>query len=215
MMSRKLFFCAFVFYCVLSSSASLLQAGYIYPLEIFTNNGSFCDSGDLDLYVAVSKGEAGRVNFTFYNESLIDSSIARIYFDDDSVLDISAITEGAGTSFSQHATPRNLPSGNSLEPPFVATEGFSFNSQPPRPQNGVNPGEWLRITFDINGNTFAAVINGLDTGAIRIGTHIIALPDGSSESAIAIPEPVTIALLGLGGLVLTRRRRKKICRDLG
>ncbi|GAH65640.1 unnamed protein product [marine sediment metagenome] len=186
----------------------MLQAGYIYPLEIFTNNGSFCDSGDLDLYVVVSKGEAGRVDFTFYNESLIDSSIARIYFDDDSLLDISAITEGAGTSFSQPATPGNLPSGKSLEPPFVATEGFSFNSQPPRPQSGVNPGEWLRITFDINGSTFAAVINGLDTGAIRIGTHIIALPDGSSESAIVVPEPVTIALLGLGGLALIRRRRK-------
>jgi len=207
-MSRKIFFCAFVFYCVLSTSASLLQAGYIYPLEIFTNNGSFCDSGDLDLSVVVSKGEAGRVDFTFYNESLIDSSIARIYFDDDSLLDISAITEGAGTSFSQPATPGNLPSGKSLEPPFVATEEFSFNGQPPRPQSGVNPGEWLRITFDINGSTFAAVINGLDTGAIRIGTHIIALPDGSSESAIAVPEPVTIALLGLGGLALIRRRRK-------
>jgi len=207
-MSRKIFFCAFVFYCVLSTSASLLQAGYIYPLEIFTNNGSFCDSGDLDLSVVVSKGEAGRVDFTFYNESLIDSSIARIYFDDDSLLDISAITEGAGTSFSQPATPGNLPSGKSLEAPFVATEGFSFNGQPPRPQSGVNPGEWLRITFDINGSTFAAVINGLDTGAIRIGTHIIALPDGSSESAIAVPEPVTIALLGLGGLALIRRRRK-------
>jgi len=209
-MSRKLFFCAFVFYCVLRSSASLLQAAYIYPLEIFTNNGSFCDSDDLDLYVVVSKGEAGRVNFTFYNESLIDSSIARIYFDDDSLLDFSDITEGAGTSFSQPATPGNLPSGNSLEPPFVATEGFSFNGQPPRPQSGVNPGEWLRITFDINGSTFAAVINGLDTGAIRIGTHIIALPDGSSESTIAVPEPATIALLGLGGLALIRQRHKKI-----
>lgn len=207
-MSKKLFFCAFVFYCVLSTSASLLQAGYIYPLEIFTNNGSFCDSGDLDLYVVVSKGEAGRVNFTFYNESLIDSSIARIYFEDDSLLDISAITEGAGTSFSQPATPGNLPSGKLLEPPFVATEGFSFNSQPPRPQSGVNPGEWLRIAFDINGSMFVAVINGLDTGTIRIGTHIIALPDGSSESAIAVPEPATIALLGLGGLALLRRRRK-------
>ena len=87
-MSRKIFFCAFVFYCVLSTSASLLQAGYIYPLEIFTNNGSFCDSGDLDLSVVVSKGEAGRVDFTFYNESLVESSIARIYFDDNSLLGV-------------------------------------------------------------------------------------------------------------------------------
>ena len=185
---------------------STAHATAVYPFDIFTNNGSYYNSPAIDLYVEVSDG-GDYIDFTFCNESLVESSIARIYFDDDSLLDTSAITEGAGTSFSQHATPRNLPSGKSLEPPFVATEGFSFNGQAPRPQSGVNPGEWLRITFDINGSTFAAVINGLDTGAIRIGTHIIALPDGSSESAIAVPEPATIALLGLGGLALIRRKR--------
>ncbi len=205
-MRGKPFFNGLVFCCVLCASASLLQAT-IYPLEIFTNNGIYYNSPDLDLHVVVSNGEAGQVDFTFYNESLLESSIARIYFDDNSLLSIAGITEGEGTSFSQPATPGSLPGGNSLEPPFVTSEEISFDGDSPSPHLGVNPGEWLQITFNINGGKFAAVIDGLDTGAIRIAAHIIALPDGSSESAVTVPEPATICLLGLGSLVLLRRRK--------
>jgi len=198
---------------VLSTSASLLQASYTYPLEIFTNNGSFCNSSDLNLYVEVSNGKAEQVDFTFHNKSLIDSSIARIYFDDDLVLsdlllNIVDITGGPGTSFSQPATPGNLPGGNLLVPQFVATEEFSFDGDPPVFHNGINPGEQLQITFNINGGTVAAVIDGLNTNTIRVGTHVIALPDGSSESAVVTPEPATVALLGLGSLSLLCRRRR-------
>jgi len=207
-MSRKRFFlCGFVFFFVLGIPASSLYANYVYPLEIFTDNGGYNDSPYLDFYVEVSNGGAGRVDFTFYNESLIDSSIARIYFDDTSLLDIAGITEGAGTSFSQPATPSNLPSGNSLDPPFVTTEEFCFNSGPPRPHSGVNPSEWVRITFDLRtGGTFEDVIDRLNTSALRIGAHFIALPDGSSESAVNMPEPVTICLFGLGVIALLRKR---------
>jgi len=205
-MRGKPFFYGLVFCCVLCASASLLQAGYVYPLEVITNNGIYYDSGDLDLYVVVSDGAAGQVDFIIYNESLVESSIARIYFDDNSLLGVAGITEGDGTSFGQPGTPSNLPGGNSLEPQFVTSEEISFDGDSPSPHNGVNPGEWLQITFNINGGTFAAVIDGLNTGAIRIATHVIALPDGSSESAVTVPEPVTVCLLGLGTLVLLRRR---------
>lgn len=204
-MCRKFFFYSFVFYCVLGTSASLLQASYVYPLGIFTDNGSYYDSGDLNCYVEVSNGGTDLVDFTFYNESLINSSIASIYFDNDSLLDIVSITEGTGTSFNHPAKPSNLPGANLLTPSFVTTDEFSFNGEPPKPHNGVNPGEWVQITFDITGSTFAAVIDELNTGSIRVGTHIIALPDGSSESAV-VPEPTTICLLGLGSLALVRRR---------
>ena len=207
-MGRKFIFCGLVFYFVLGASSSLLQASYVYPLGIFTSNGIYCDSVDLNLYVEISVGGAELVDFTFYNESLIDSSIARIYFDDDLLLDVVGITEGAGTLFNQPAKPGNLPAGNLLDPPFVATEEISFTSGPPRPHNGVNPGQWVRITFDITGSTFADVIDELDTGGIRVGTHIIALPDGSSESALAVPEPLTVCLLGLGAMALLRRGQK-------
>jgi hypothetical protein len=207
-MSKKLFLFSLVFYCVLATRSSPLHAAYIYQLEAFTNNGAYYNSGDLDLYVVVSDPQPGQVDFTFHNESFIDSSIARIYFDDSSFLDIAGITEGLGTSFGQPATPGNLPAGKTLEPPFVAADEFSFKGGPPGPQNGVNPGEWLQISFNLNnGTTFGTLIDYLDAGALRIGAHVIALPDGSSESVITIPEPATVAFLGLGTLFLLRKRR--------
>lgn len=192
---------------VLGLPGGVSRAAVVYPFEIFTNNGSYYNSPDLDLYVEVSEGQ-GQVDFTFYNESLINSSIARIYFDDGSLSGTADITEGAGTSFSQSATPGNLPAGRLLDPPFETAGGFSFASDAPRPHSGVNPGERFTIAFDlINGGSFQSVIDELDTGGLRIGVHIIALPDGSSESAIAVPEPATIFLLGLGTLALLRKRR--------
>ena len=208
-MNKKVFFCACVFLCALGTSPSVLKAGYVCPLEIFTNNGSYNDSSDIVLYVEVSDGGTGRVDFTFFNESLVNSAIAAIYFDDGLLLDIAAITNGLGTSFSQPATPHNLPAGNTLNPPFVTTENFSIDGDSPPPKNGVNPGEWVRITFTLKGDgEFGNVIDQLDSGIIRIGMHLIALPDGSSESAVNTPEPMTAALLMLSSLSLFYRRRK-------
>jgi hypothetical protein len=207
-MSKKLFLFGLVFYCVLATPCLPLRAAYIYNLEAFTNNGAYYNSGDLNLYVVVSDPQPGQVDFTFHNASLVDSSIARIYFDNSSLLDIAGITEGLGTSFSQPATPGNLPAGKTLEPPFVAADEFSFKGGPPGPENGVNPGEWLQISFNLNnGATIGTVIEYLDAGTLRIGAHVIALPDGSSESLITVPEPATIAFLGLGTLLFLRKRR--------
>jgi len=197
---------------VLCLPGSGLQASYVYPIKIFTNNDGYFNRADIKLSVEVS-GSADQVDFAFYNKSLIDSSIARIYFDDSSLLNIASITEGPGTSFSWSATPRNLPGGKLLEPDFVATVGLSVGSKPPRPHNGINatggaePLEWLRITFDLTEDgTLATVIDELNSGVLRIGVHLIGLPDGSSESVITVPEPTTMALLGLGALSLLRKR---------
>ncbi len=207
-MSRKFLLFGLIFPFVLGISARPLHAGYIYPIEIFTDNGGFYDSNDIALYVEVSNGTAGRVDFTFYNESLFDCSIARIYFDVGSFSDVAGITDGPGTSFSRSATPHNLPSGNTLEPSFVTDEDFSFDSDPAPPQNGVNPGEWVRITFalKING-TLEDVIDGLNTCTIRVGAHVIALPDESSESAVTVPEPTSFSLIAIGVLAFLKKRR--------
>jgi hypothetical protein len=140
------------------------------------------DAGDNDWYESTNWDPDGsplssdQVDFTFYNESSIDFSIARIYFDDNLLLDVTGITEGLGTSFSQPATIGNLPGGNLLEPPFVTTEEFSFKGAPASPQNGVNPGEWVQIAFDLKDNCiFKDVIDKLNTNTMRLGTHVIAL----------------------------------------
>lgn len=193
---------------------SSVRANIVYQLEVFTSNREvtscreYHDSSVLNLYVEVSNGENDQVNFTFYNENSIDSSIARIYFSDGGglLIDIADITNGPGTSFNRLARPGNLPRGNTFEPPFMTADGLSADSAPPLPHNGVNPGEWVRFTLDNNG-TFENVIDGLNTGSIRIGMHVIALPDGSSVTAVVVPEPGTLMLLGTAGVWIFTRKR--------
>lgn len=189
---------------VLSMYASPLKAGIVYPLEVFTSNGGYYASSDFNLYVEVVQ-HISTVDFSFHNESLFGSSITRIYFDENPLLGVVDIVEGSGTSFSISAVPANLPAGRLLDPLFKS--GFGIGSDPARPHNGLNPGEWVTLNFDlINGATPAAVTDALDNGSLRIGVHVIALPDGSSESAVSIPEPVTLLLLSLGAVMLIRKR---------
>ncbi len=184
-----------------------LHATVVYPLEVFTNNGGYYDSPDLDLYVEVVDRES-RIDFIFHNESIIDSSIARIYFEGGSFLSFAEIIEEPGTSFNPSATPAKLPGANLLELPLLTTYEFSFGSDSAMPHNGLNPGEWLMATFDlINSGTFQSVVDELNTGFLWIGSHVIALPDGSSESAIAVPEPAALFLLWFGALALLRKPR--------
>ncbi len=184
-----------------------LYATVVYPLEVFTNNGGYHDSPDLDLYVEVVDRES-QVDFIFHNESIIDCSIARIYFEGSSFLSFAEMIEGPGTSFNPSATPAKLPGANLLEPSLLTTYEVSFDSDPAVPYNGINPGEWVMTTFDlINSGTFQSVVDELNTGVLWIGVHVIALPDGSSESAIAVPEPAALFLLCFGALALLRKRR--------
>ncbi len=180
------------------------------PFEIFTTNGAHYDDSNVDLRMDVTDG-TGIAEFTFYNNSTVDAdcSIARIYFDDGTLLDINSIeSSGSGVKFNQiFPGPGNLPGGELLDPPFVADLEFSIGAEGTPPHKGIdNPGEWLKVTFDlINGGTLDDVIDELGNGTLRVGMHVIAFPDGSSEAAV--PEPATIALLGFGALALLRKRR--------
>lgn len=195
-------------FCV-AMCGSCLEAGVVYPLEIFTSSGGYYDSPDLILYVEVIDSQS-TIDFMFRNESSIDSSIVRVYLDDSPLLGNVNIVSGPGTSFSQPAAPKNLPGAKLLEPPFDVTDGFSIGADAPTSQNGVNPDEWLQITFDLaNNGTFEDVLSQLDDGTLRVGIHIIGLgPEDGSESAVTVPEPATFVLFGIGVLLtLTRKRR--------
>lgn len=208
-MRRVSLIIAFVAAILFGLPVNVLHATTIFPLEIFTADGDYYDSPDLDMYVAVfGVGAEPQVHFGFHNNSSIQSSIARIYFDDGSLLGIAYITEGPGTYFGYPVSPGDLPGGDLLEPPFETSREFCIGGDPPPSHNGIEPGEWVQISFDlVGGGTVAGVIDELNTGVLRIGVHIIALPDGSSESALAVPEPATLLLLGLGTLALLRKRR--------
>jgi hypothetical protein len=86
---------------------------------------------------------------------------------------------------------------------------LGYHSDSPVEPNGVNPGESLGILFDIlGGNSFANVIDDINSGALRIGIHVQGFASGGSESFVNVPEPATLVLLGVGLIVLAWFGRK-------
>ena len=203
-------------------TATLLAAVVAMPAQavslgfdcITGNLAGDCAIGEAQLSVDITDPGSNQVLFTFNNVGADASSIADVYFDDGTLLGIASIDNSdAGVSFSQLASPPNLPGANNASPPFVTTAGFSADSNPPVQPNGVNPGETLGILFDLqNGGVFPDVVSELTSGMLRIGIHVQGYDTGGSESFVNNPVPVPAAVWlfgsGLLGLVGIARRKK-------
>ena len=204
--------------------ATMPQAkAILYSFQsINANNILNANDRQKQLFVDVS-AVGSQVLFQFQNVGTSPMSITDIYFDDGTLLGLSSISSGAGTSFLRYATPFDLPGGNAANVNFNTSRGFSAGSVSPVLGNGVNPGETVGILFNlIAGQTYADTINamamslahpGVDlTGGLRIGIHVQGFANGQSESFVngrAVPDGgSTIVLLGLGlvGLNFLRRR---------
>ena len=176
---------------------------------ITNNDPADAAIGEAQLFVDVSDELADQVLFTFRNTGPEACAISEIYFDDGVLLGIADIIDNPpDVVFVQGASPPELPGANSIDPPFETTLDFLAESVPPPPHKGVNPGEQLGILFDLQpGQTYQNVINDLNDGGLRIGLHVIAFDSCGSESFVSVPEPATIALLGLGALASFCTRR--------
>ncbi len=147
----------------------------------------------------------GGINFRFYNRGSISSSITDIYFDDGVLTGMEIADPVPGVSFSSGATPPNLPGGNTITPPFVATAFLTADSDSPVQPNGINPGEELSIWFSATGVTYDDIIADLNNGDIRIGLHVQGIGEFSDsfvnvphEGTVFVPEPAVLLLLGSG-----------------
>ena len=177
--------------------------------NITNNDAGDAAIGEAQLSVDVTDPGGNQALFTFLNSGPEASSIADVYFDDNSgqLFSIASIDNSfSGVSFSEGASPGNLPGGNTIG--FSAD--FSADSDPPAQPNGVNPGEELGVLFNLaGGSSFADVIGGMNSGDLLAGIHVQGFASGGSESFVT-PIPPTVLLLGSSLIGLAGIRRKFI-----
>lgn len=185
--------------------------------QCITNTSAVnCATGEDQLSMTITGPAAGQALFTFTNAGPYASSITDLYWESGNLLQamLNANYTSTGTvSFSQGASPSNLPGWNNATPAFHATKGLTADSDTPVVANGVNPGESLGVLFSLqSGMSYTDVLTALDNGSMRVGIHVQAFSTSSSESFInaqTVPVPTAAWLLGSGllGLVGVARRQ--------
>ena len=206
--------------CVLLSALGLAFSLLVAPRPALATPFGFCvtnhsathsASGEAQLSMNVSSLSAGKISFHFSNIGRNAAVIAGVHWDDagSTLLDaIASIVDGPGVSFSANGSPPVLAGGGSIAPPFIGE--FCMNADKPPPKSGVGPGETLDVIFNLKGGvTPAEVIAGINFGELRVGLHVIVVPNGGRESFVDTPEPTPAALSGaaLFGLSVLRRNR--------
>ena len=191
---------------------------------VTNNNAGNCAILEAQMEVEVTSLDANTVQFEFSNSGPLASSIADIYFGDDTPLfnwGTLAVTgdSGSGVAFSTGCSPGDLPGGS-----FDAA-ACSDSDEPPAP-NGVGPSEFVTLTADLlAGKTFADLIGAINED-FQFGIHVQAFANGGSEGGEAdvptdvtdlpvditdVPgaEPTTLLLLGSGLAAVGARLRRR------
>lgn len=189
-------------------------AGHAATFNFFDLDGAGTGvSVQNQMTVDVTQSGVGIVQFLFKNLGPLASNIEQINFDDaaDS-LDSFLSLDNSDPKVNFSVNLANLPQGNNVS--FNSEFGYQATPPPSGPNgNGISVNEFLGISFNLE-NSFQSVLDGLTSGDLRIGMHVIALPDGSSDTLISTPSPVPLPAGGLllagalGGLAALRRRRK-------
>ncbi|MEG4287841.1 PEP-CTERM sorting domain-containing protein [Microcoleus sp. C2C3] len=150
------------------------------------------------------------------NPAALSMFISKVFFDDNGYLSAPVANIGnVGTvEFSGGTGNDQLPQGGNS---FTTNYAFSRN-----PGNGnakgIQAGETLGLKFTGNYNN---VIYALNSGTLRLGLHVQALPGGASDSYISTntqdtPEPLTMlaagAAVGFGTMFKKQRDRAQKAR---
>lgn len=193
-----------------------------------TNNGTGGGIGESQFEVLVNSNGPQQVGFTFKNLGPHESSMTRLFWEDNSGL-LTSLNGWDTTTPSDKKAPykgvdfsggvaNNLPGGNGFG--FDHDYSIQANKKGGFSHNGIGPGEDVTVFFTHTG-LFDELVSAIHSDAplkrIRIGIHAQSFPDGNSNAFLnappqthMIPSP-SAALTGavmLAGLCLRRRPRK-------
>src|SRR5262249_39825197 len=150
------------------------------------HNASVNPAGQFHCLVSDVAGHSDQVTFRFTNNVGVASSIMEVYYDDGPMLGIAALAQQGCSFVGGSANPGSLPGGNNLTPPFNATQSFSADAGSGGPTEGIDTNtDFLEMKFNlINGNTYNNIVAALQSGALRIGMHVINIGNGASDSFV-------------------------------
>jgi hypothetical protein len=191
-------------------TASPALAGVSLTFQGLTNTNAYNTAlGESQLVMNVD-GTGAAASFVLSNVGPWALSATDIYFDDSGLLGAASVVNGVGTAFAQTVSPASLPGAGLVNPAFESSISFGTAGTPPIYFQGVNPGESVRLDFQLAGSaTIDAVYEALTSGALRIGVRVRGTEVGGEDSLInrQVPAPGSAALVGVAGLVLASRRR--------
>ncbi|MEG3925267.1 MULTISPECIES: PEP-CTERM sorting domain-containing protein [unclassified Microcoleus] len=167
------------------------------PGDAYANSFSFnvIDEGTSVLFNIINSG----------NAAASEMFISKVFFDDNNFLSgVANIYNNSNVAFSGGASNDRLPQGGNG---FTTDYAFSRNTGAGN-RWGIQGGETLGVSFTGN---YKNVVSALNTGALKLGLHVQALPQGQSDAYLstistsnteATPEPLTMlaaaAAVGFG-----------------
>ncbi len=196
------------------AATAATAAGQTYSLDSVRYTGDHDPLVDFAIEISVDHDEA---TFTFSQSGA--GTITRIWFEDS----ISGLEDGeidgwsSGVKFDGEDDD-GIQGGGALSSAWAGTLGSFERKKSGGVKNGVDAGEWLRISYEAEDDFFSTGLSRLLRGEARIAMHIQRLADGGSAHYVTtgnpffqttlIPLPSASAMAGIAlGVIGTRRRR--------